>query len=228
MSAYFSFSPSLFIGENLWLIPVYPRTSAANLFAAVEGLELVKMEISQVARNEFLNPRNVGDVAEPKFVGQAASFDCGAVLRISIQVDEAQRITDARFKAAGCSTLIAAASLLTERVKGMTTGDAAVCGEPPETIDYLSQRECVGLAFEALINAVRGYSDAIREHWEGDQALICTCFGVSESRIEKEISSKGLTSIAEVTRACNAGAGCRSCYPLIEELLHGETGACGT
>jgi NifU-like protein len=179
------------------------------------------MEISQVTRDEFLNPRNVGDVAEPMFVGRAASFDCGAALRISIQVDDSQKITDARFKAAGCSTLIAAASLLTERVKGMTTGEAAACGELPETIDHFSQRECVALAFEALINAVHGYSDSIRDHWEGDEALICTCFGVSESRIEKEISSKGLNTILEVTRACNAGAGCRSCWPLIEEILRG-------
>ena len=177
------------------------------------------MEMSQVARDEFLNPRNVGDVAEPKFVGRAASFDCGAVLRISIQVDDAQKITDARFKAAGCSTLIATASLLTERVKGMTTGDAAAYGELPEAMDYSSRRECVALAFEALIKAVQEYSDSIRDHWEGDEALICTCFGVSESRIEKEISSQGLKTILEVTRACNAGAGCRSCWPLIEELL---------
>ena len=202
----------------------YPRlicVSAANLPALVEGLESTLMEIPQVARDEFLNPRNVGDVAEPKFVGRAASFDCGAALRISIQVDDAQRITDARFKAAGCSTLIAAASVLTERVKGMTTGDAAAYVELPEAIDNFSQRECVALAFEALINAVQGYSDSIREHWEGDEALICTCFGVSESRIEKEIASKGLTAIAEVTRACNAGAGCRSCWPLIEDILRG-------
>ena len=179
------------------------------------------MEISQVARDEFLNPRNVGDVAEPNFVGRAASFDCGAALRISIQVDDSQRISDAKFKAAGCSTLIAAASLLTERVKGMTTGDAAACVERPEEIGHLSQRECVALAFEALINAVRGYSDSIRDHWEGDEALICTCFGVSESRIEKEIASQGLNTISEVTRACNAGAGCRSCWPLIEDILKG-------
>ncbi|HKO42852.1 MAG TPA: iron-sulfur cluster assembly scaffold protein [Pyrinomonadaceae bacterium] len=181
------------------------------------------MEISQITRDEFLNPRNVGDVAEPKFMGRAASFDCGAALRISIRVDDSQKITDARFKAAGCSTLIAAASLITERVKGMTTGEAAACVELPEAIDHFAQRECVSLAFEALINAVQGYSDSIRDHWEGDEALICTCFGVSESRIEKEIASKSLTTIAEVTRACNAGAGCRSCWPLIEELLVNAT-----
>jgi NifU-like protein len=115
--------------------------------------------------------------------------------------------------------MIAAASLLTERVKGMTTGDAAACGELPEALDHFPQRECVALAFEALINAVQGYSDSIRVHWEGDEAVICTCFGVSESKIEKVIVYKGLTTIAEVTRACNAGAGCRSCWPLIEEIL---------
>ena len=177
------------------------------------------MEVSETAREEFLNPRNVGDVVDPKFVGRAASFECGAVLRISMQVDDSQRITDARFKAAGCSTLIAAASLLTDRVKGMTTRDAAACIEAPELIQQLWPRECVSLAFEALVSAIQEYSDSVREHWEGDEALICTCFGVSEHRIENEIASKGLTTIAEVTRECNAGAGCRSCYPLIQELL---------
>ena len=183
------------------------------------------MEISRIARNEFLNPRNVGDVAEPAFVGRASSIDCGAVLRLSIQVDASQQISDARFKAAGCSTLIAAASLLTERVKGMTTGEAAVVEQSPDLLNELpdQKRECIALAFEALVAAVQHYSDSIREHWEGDEALVCTCFGVSENRIEKEITSKGLTTIFEVTRACNAGAGCRSCYPLIEELLHCET-----
>ncbi|HKO59935.1 MAG TPA: iron-sulfur cluster assembly scaffold protein [Pyrinomonadaceae bacterium] len=179
------------------------------------------MEIFRVTRDEFLNPKNVGDAAEPNFTGRAASFDCGAVLRLSIQVDDSQKITDAGFKAVGCSTLIASASLLTERVKGMTTGEAANIERSTDLLNELPEqrRECVALAFEALISAVQQYSDSIREHWEGDEALICTCFGVSESRIEKEIAAKSLTAISEVTRACNAGAGCRSCWPLIEDIL---------
>jgi NifU-like protein len=177
------------------------------------------------SREEFLNPRNVGDAPEPSFVGRAASFECGAVVRISLQVDETQKIVDARFKAAGCSALIASTSLLTERVKGMTTGDAATVVQLPDVMDQLpGRRECVALALEALVGAVQQYSDSIREHWEGDEALICTCFGVSEGRITKEIDSKRLTTISEVTQACNAGAGCRSCYPLIEELLNTVNG----
>lgn len=181
------------------------------------------MEISRVARDEFLNPRNVGDVAEPKFIGRAGSFDCGAVLRFSIQVDDSQKIRDAKFKAAGCSVLIAAASLLTERVKGMTTGEAATFEQSSDLLDELRNQkpECIALASEALTGAVQQYSDSIREHWEGDEPLICTCFGVSENRIEREIAAKSLTTISEVTRACNAGAGCRSCWPLIEDILRG-------
>jgi len=177
------------------------------------------MDVSAIQREAFLNPRNIGEAPAPSFVGRIGSFDCGAVLHISIRVDDSQRIVDARFKAAGCSTLIAAASLLTEHVKGMTTGEAARVTQLPEWTNGHERNDCAALSFEALRLAIQQYSGSIRSEWEGDEALICTCFGVSESRIEKEIESKGLTTIVEVTRACNAGAGCRSCYSLIEELL---------
>src|SRR5215510_7545802 len=75
--------------------------------------------------DHFFNPRNVGEIAGPGFNGQAASVSCGGVLRISIEVDESQSISDIKFKAAGCSTLVAAASSLTEMVKGKTTAEAA-------------------------------------------------------------------------------------------------------
>jgi NifU-like protein involved in Fe-S cluster formation len=61
----------------------------------------------------FFNPTNVGEASEPNFIGRSASFQCGALLRISLHIDESQRITEAKFKAAGCSVLVASASLLT-------------------------------------------------------------------------------------------------------------------
>ena len=180
---------------------------------------------SNTSTDHFFSPTNVGDAAEPSFVGRAASFECGATLRISLHIDDAQRITEAKFRAAGCSALVASASLLTEQVIGKTTGDAAAIGQhadelrgqlgalPPE------RNECPALACEALIAAIRGYSDSARDEWEGDEALICTCFCVSERTIEREIQQKGLRTIAEVTRECSAGGGCRSCYPLIGDIL---------
>jgi len=78
---------------------------------------------------------------------------------------------------------------------------------------------CIGLACEALLDAIREYSNAARDDWAGDEALICTCFFVSERTIEREIETGGLTTIPEVTAACNAGAGCGSCHQLIQEIL---------
>jgi NifU-like protein len=196
-----------------------------HLARALE-LEYTSMQGDQRPVSElFFNPKNVGDAGQPSFIGRSASFRCGATLRISLHIDESQRIVEAKFKSAGCSVLVASASLLTDQILGKTTGEAATLGQQVRLIDEqlgpveAGRRDCSALAGEALIAAIREYSDAIRDSWEGDQALICTCFGVSERTIAREIQTNGLTTIAEVTRACNAGAGCRSCYPLIEDIL---------
>ena len=175
------------------------------------------------AVDHFFNPRNVGDAAEPSFVGRAASLSCGAHVRFSIQVDEVQAVSQARFRAAGCNVLVAAASMLTERVTGLTTADAAVIGQAPEAfvarLQAAGSERCVEMACEALLDAIREYSNAARDDWAGDEALICTCFFVSERTIEREIQARGLTTVAEVTNACNAGGGCGSCHQLIQEIL---------
>lgn len=172
--------------------------------------------------DHFLNPRNVGDADEPSFTGRAASLRCGAHVRFSIQVDEQHAISQAKFRAAGCDALIATASVLTEKVKGLTTADAASIGQDPS---FLSEQigadnsQCVELVCNALLDAIRDYSNAARDEWAGEEALICTCFFVSERTIEREIQARGLITVAEVTTACNAGGGCGSCHQLIQEIL---------
>ena len=141
-----------------------------------------------------------------------------------MQVDESQRLSQARFRAAGCHVLVAAASFLTEQVTGMTTADAAATGQQTkELIEHLGadpgNAACLQIACDALLDAIREYSNAARDDWAGDEALICTCFFVSERTIEHEIQQRGLTTVAEVTRACNAGGGCGSCHQLIQEIL---------
>ncbi len=182
--------------------------------------------LESVSRH-FLHPRHVGDVADADTVAETGSFTCGAVVRLSLKVDpETQRITDAGFKAVGCGYLIAAASLMMEITLGLRCAEAAAMAErfpervaeefgllPPE------RQHCAALCGEALHEAITRYSQLMREEWTGDDALICTCFGVSEKRIERAISEKNLRTVREVTRACNAGGGCHSCHPLIEEML---------
>ena len=181
--------------------------------------------MQRVAADHFFNPRNVGDAGEPSFTGRSASLSCGAHVRFSIQVDEAHAVSQARFRAVGCNVLVAAASVLTEQVTGLSTADAALIGQKPAELSERlggvepANAQCVEMACEALLDGIRDYSNAAREDWAGDEALICTCFFVSERTIEREIKTHGLTTVAEVTRACNAGAGCGSCHQLIQEIL---------
>jgi NifU-like protein len=181
--------------------------------------------VSDVVSDHFFNPRNVGDADSPSFKGRSASLICGAHVRFSIQVDEQQVVSQARFKAAGCTVLVASASMLTERVVNVPTADAAIIGQDTDALktnfaNLEPEREhCPQLACDALLAAIREYSDAARDEWVGDEALICTCFFVSERTIEGEIASRGLSTVADVTRACNAGGGCGSCHQLIQEIL---------
>jgi NifU-like protein len=177
-------------------------------------------------KEHFLNPRNVGDVGTGGFTGRAGSLTCGATLRVSLCIDQARRITDARFKAAGCSFLVATASFLTEAIKGELSGEVAALVQAPENTisqalaDMPADRShCATLVCDAVLAAITSYSDSVRHEWHGEEALICTCFCVSETTIEGAIAAGGLRTIAEVTKACNAGGGCRSCYSLIEDML---------
>jgi NifU-like protein len=182
-------------------------------------------DTSDAIGEHFFRPRNVGDACEPSFVGRSASLECGSAVRLSIQVDESHYISEAKFRAVGCSVLIASLSLLTEEIKGKTTAEAAACGQQAEAFaEYFGRCDaekshCPGLAGQALLAAIREYSDVARGEWAGDEPLICTCFSVSERVIEDEINRGGLQSIAEVTRTCKAGAGCHSCYPLIQDMI---------
>ncbi len=100
----------------------------------------------------------MGDADEPRFVGRSASLTCGAHVRFSIQVDEAHTVSQARFRAAGCSEMVAAASMLTERVTGLTTAEAASMGQDAALLEGVNPR-CAALACEALLDAIRDFSN---------------------------------------------------------------------
>jgi NifU-like protein len=177
-------------------------------------------DLPAAVADHFFNPLNIGDADPPSFAGRSASVICGAHIRFSINVDEEQVVSQARFRAAGCTVLVASSSLLTEQVIGKTTAEAAQVDLSAHLAGLEPGREhCSKLACDALLAAIREFSDAARDDWAGDEALICTCFFVSEGTIEREIVSRGLQTVAEVTRVCNAGGGCGSCHQLIQEIL---------
>jgi NifU-like protein len=172
----------------------------------------------------FLRPRNVGEARRIDAICTVGSLICGAVLRLSLTIDDhSQVITEARFRAAGCGYLIAAASVLTEAIQGLRLGEAVSLPEgliPDELGNPLAERaHCFTLCREALEGAALDYRSRKLKEWTGEDALICTCFGISESTIERIIAERDLLTVSEVTAACNAGGGCGSCQPLVQEML---------
>jgi nitrogen fixation NifU-like protein len=87
------------------------------------------MAYSDKVLDHFENPRNVGRFAkdDPDVgVGLVGAPACGDVLQLSIKVDPiTQIITEARFKTYGCGSALAASSLVTEMVKGLTLDKAS-------------------------------------------------------------------------------------------------------
>ena len=78
--------------------------------------------------DHFEHPRNIGtlDKNNPNVgTGLVGAPACGDVLKLMIQVDDDDKIIDAKFKTYGCGSAIASSSLLTEWVKGKTLAEAS-------------------------------------------------------------------------------------------------------
>ena len=67
--------------------------------------------------DHYENPRNRGTLEHPDFSHEEDNPVCGDHVRIDLKVDDGV-VTDIRFSGKGCSISQAAASMLTEEVKG--------------------------------------------------------------------------------------------------------------
>jgi nitrogen fixation NifU-like protein len=97
---------------------------------------------SELVLDHFRNPRNAGKLANATAEVQATNPVCGDVLELAVRVENGA-IAEARFLCRGCTTSIACASILTERLTGCTVAAArsitpmtiseALGGLPPAT-----------------------------------------------------------------------------------------------
>ena len=161
-------------------------------------------------------------------IGKDASFVCGSFVRFSIRIgSESKTVVAAGFETNGCGYLIAAADVLAEAIEGRQLADlhglneSDLCAVVSERLGAsgLARSHCAVCCIEALRNAFADYRRTQIEEFRGEQALICTCFGVAEETIERHIAERKLETVEEVTRVCNAGGGCGSCRMLIQEII---------
>ncbi len=120
----------------------------------------------------FRNPRNMGKMEDPDAFAQAGSPACGDVISIYLRVvrkGEEDVIEEAKFESYGCAANIAAASILTEMVKGKSLRDAWEIGweDVAERLGGLPpvKRHCSILAVGGLRRAIRHYYEGNRPEW---------------------------------------------------------------
>jgi nitrogen fixation NifU-like protein len=74
---------------------------------------------SERVLDHFRNPRNGGKLANASAAAQATNPICGDLLELAVRIED-EKIVEARFLCRGCTTSIACASFLTERLTGCT------------------------------------------------------------------------------------------------------------
>jgi nitrogen fixation NifU-like protein len=120
------------------------------------------MAYSDKVIDHYSNPKNVGTLDKSKLnvgTGLVGAPECGDVMRLQIEVND-NVITDAKFKTFGCGSAIAASSLATEWLKGMTL-DEAIKMDNMELVEELNlppvKIHCSVLAEDAIKSAINDY-----------------------------------------------------------------------
>ncbi len=124
---------------------------------------------NDIVMDNFLNPKNVGEIENPDGTGVYGSPVCGDMMQIQIKVDDNDVITDAKFKTFGCGSAIASSSMATTMIIGKTVEEALeitnkqiidnLGGLPPVKI------HCSVLADKAIKNAIYDYAQKHGKHY---------------------------------------------------------------
>lgn len=121
------------------------------------------MAYSEKVIDHYNNPRNVGTLDKAKNnvgTGLVGAPECGDVMRLQIEVDANNTITDAKFKTFGCGSAIASSSLATEWLKGKSIDEALTIGNM-DIVEELAlppvKIHCSVLAEDAIKAAINDY-----------------------------------------------------------------------
>ena len=122
------------------------------------------MSYSKEVLDHYDNPRNVGtlDKTAPDVgTGLVGAPACGDVMRLQIKVEDGV-IKEARFKTYGCGSAIAASSIATEWLKGLTLDEATEI-KNKDIATHLSlppvKIHCSVLAEDAIKAAIEDYKE---------------------------------------------------------------------
>ena len=178
-------------------------------------------EYTDKVQEHFLHPQNVGEIENPSGIGDVGSLACGDALKLTLKIDEDERIVDAKFKTFGCASAIASSSALTLMVTGMTVSEAEKVTND-DIADFLGglpkeKMHCSVMGREALEAAIADYRGVILPMAEGE--VVCECFGVTDLEVIRAINESDLRSVEEITNFTKAGGGCGKCEDKLRDIL---------
>jgi len=178
-------------------------------------------EYTDKVRDHFMNPRNVGEIANADGIGEVGSLACGDALKLFLKVDDSDRIVEAKFQTFGCASAIASSSALTEMITGLPLDEAAKVTNQ-DIADYLGglpkeKMHCSVMGREALEAAIANYRGIPLPMAEGE--VVCECFGVTDLEVKRAIEENKLQTVEEITNFTKAGGGCGKCLDRLEEIL---------
>ncbi|MDP7368519.1 MAG: Fe-S cluster assembly scaffold IscU [Candidatus Pacebacteria bacterium] len=123
------------------------------------------MAYSEKVMEHYEKPRNIGSLdtgSNRVGTGLVGAPACGDVMKLQIEVNEDEKIVDAKFKTFGCGSAIASSSLATEWVKGKSLDEAHTI-QNTEIVEELSlppvKIHCSVLAEEAIKAAIKDYRE---------------------------------------------------------------------
>ena len=121
------------------------------------------MAYSEKVLEHYEKPKNIGSLDRGRNdvgTGLVGAPECGDVMKLQIQVDDDNKIIDAKFKTFGCGSAIAASSLATEWIKNKTVDEASTI-QNTEIVEELSlppvKIHCSVLAEDAIKAAIKDY-----------------------------------------------------------------------
>lgn len=119
----------------------------------------------------FMNPHNVGEIENADGEGIYGSPVCGDMMKMTINVDENDVITDCKFKTFGCGSAIASSSIATDMIIGMTVEEALKLTNE-EIIEQLGglpaiKIHCSVLADTAIKMAIYDYAQKNGKTYKG-------------------------------------------------------------